>query len=94
MQELKPCPFCGKEPEYDNCDLGSGQWIGCDCGAMVKSSYRSDEYLTRWNTRPIEDAKDSRIKELEAALKPFAQFECGCGECNNCVADNLLNKEK
>ena len=35
-----------------------------------------------------------RIKKLEAALKPFAQFECGCGECNNCVADNLLNKEK
>ena len=59
-EELRPCPFCGKEPAIDNnfaicvnddCEL-SDYWSGLEVGS--------------WNTRPIEDALKARIAELEA----------------------------
>lgn len=34
----------------------------------------------------------ARVAELEARLKPFAVFHCGCGACNNCLADKALNR--
>ena len=65
MSELKPCPFCGKE----NTVAGStermilGWWYACeDCFENRKGGVYED----RWNTRPIEDALNARIAELEA----------------------------
>ena len=40
---------------------------------------------------------DKRIKELEIALKPFAQFACsdkGECDCHNCHARDLLKQKK
>ena len=57
MSELKPCPFCGS--------------------SRVESSYKTDDELfcndcssfsAIWNTRPIEDALNVRIAELEAMV--------------------------
>ena len=53
-----------------------------DCGMGV---YGLSELLGR--------EADERIKKLENALKPFAQFACsdkGECDCNNCQARDLL----
>ncbi len=49
---LLPCPFCGTpDPEYDNCDHGSGQWYSCrGCPVRVKVGYNEDLKVA-WNTR-------------------------------------------
>ena len=70
MSELKPCPFCGS-PAYsyhDNCIDFAG--VKCDLGGCVCADILITE--NNWNTRPIEDALNARIAELEtenAALK-------------------------
>ncbi len=61
--ELKPCPFCGsKNTTLDYFEISCPQELGTlvlcgDCG-----SYST---VDRWNTRPIEDALNKRIAELE-----------------------------
>ena len=77
MSELKPCPFCGKE----NTVAGStermilGWWYACeDCFENRKGGVHED----RWNTRPIEDALNARIAELEAEnAKLRAKLDAG-----------------
>ena len=52
--ELKPCPFCGstkiRKPKNEK------GWLCKKCGS---------EIFWDWNTRPIEDALNERIAELE-----------------------------
>ena len=66
MSELKPCPFCGSEQPQDSKDDGNvpyefGMSRSCNsCSAAVNLG---------WNTRPIEDALNARIAELEADNK-------------------------
>ena len=63
MSELKPCPFCGS-PAYsyhDNCIDFAG--VKCDLGGCVCADILITE--NNWNTRPIEDALNKRIAELE-----------------------------
>ena len=56
--ELKPCPFCGEPVVFNK----FAEKVVCeDCGATIYSDY--------WNTRPIEDALNARIAELEAAQR-------------------------
>ena len=67
MSELKPCPFCGS-PAYsyhDNCIDFAG--VKCDLGGCVCADILITE--NNWNTRPIEDALNARIAELEAAQR-------------------------
>jgi len=66
MSELKPCPFCGS-PAYsyhDNCIDFAG--VKCDLGGCVCADILITE--NNWNTRPIEDALQSRIAELEGKI--------------------------
>jgi hypothetical protein len=51
MTELKPCPFCGREPVY----VADGKVI-CICGAMMQSfnewkPFTEQEAIDRWNKR-------------------------------------------
>jgi len=74
MSELKPCPFCGSEVQGD--ERGEkypkkspmGGWIiHCECcGASLSQFRKSGKDEISWNTRPIEDALNKRIAELEA----------------------------
>jgi hypothetical protein len=69
MSELKPCPFCGTLPQ-------ANAWIfrgisetryfcpNQECPLSVRTVT-----LEEWNTRPIEDALNARIAELEAARR-------------------------
>lgn len=65
MDELKACPFCGSSNTtldyYEiSCPQELGTIVVCnDCGASAKS-------IVDWNQRPLEDALNARIAELEA----------------------------
>lgn len=53
MTELKPCPFCGREPVY----VADGKVI-CICGAMMQSfndwkPFTEQEVIDRWNKRVV-----------------------------------------
>ncbi len=61
MSTLKPCPFCGGEAA-ENRDISNS--IYCKkCFAEI------DTDCVDWNTRPIEDALNARIAELEERLE-------------------------
>jgi hypothetical protein len=65
MSELKPCPFCGwnyAESAWN--EFGDQYWVCDQCGA-TSGTVNS---MWDWNTRPIEDALNARIEELEHDL--------------------------
>ena len=58
-EELKPCPFCGGSNITEEASISV---VFCaDCGGEKDTDFGGD-----WNTRPIEDALNARIAELEA----------------------------
>ena len=75
MSEIKPCPFCGSEAitttfidlddfeympiEVNDCDAE----VTCENERCINGWYLSPK---AWNARPIEDALNKRIAELEA----------------------------
>ena len=69
MSELKPCPFCGNEPtvtnEFDDEVLFYGCTKDIDC-PLYDAPFVN---LENWNTRPIEDALNARIAELESLVE-------------------------
>ena len=66
MNELKSCPFCGNEPVVE------GNLVACNnLNCPTYDNYWTDPMIftcDQWNTRPIEDALQSRIAELEAEI--------------------------
>ena len=70
MSDLKPCPFCGTSNEKHNniVKLYDDEYYAYEycnaCGARVYAN---------WNNRPIEDALQARIDELEKQVEwhPF-----------------------
>ena len=65
--KLKPCPFCGGRhiETAENLDL-----VYCfDCGAEMHTDLGGS-----WNNRPIEDALNARIAELEAENERLSQL--------------------
>ena len=69
-EELRPCPFCGEKATLDYSVLPNRKhwFITCDCcGMMYQYTLSQRKYVKDgWNTRPIEDALNARIAELEA----------------------------
>ena len=66
MNELNPCPFCGKIPNAEYIEdvmyvICSNDLCGMSCIASVT--------LKEWNNRPIEDALQKRIVDLESLLR-------------------------
>jgi len=65
-EELRPCPFCG-EPADDRYN----RLAKCSNKSCLMNHWVDDEDFfidDDWNTRPIEDALQSRIAELEKDL--------------------------
>jgi len=67
MSELRPCPFCGNEPVVE------GNLVACNnLNCPTHDNYWTDPMIftcDQWNNRPIEDALNARIAELEAAQR-------------------------
>ena len=62
MSDLKPCPFCGTSNEKHNniVKLYDDEYYAYEyCNACGTRVYAN------WNNRPIEDALQARIDELE-----------------------------
>ena len=69
MSELKPCPFCGEIPKVNDWTLKGITDKRCFCDNEKCPVYLSKTIaIDDWNTRPIEDALQSRIAELEKDL--------------------------
>jgi hypothetical protein len=58
MTELKRCPFCGAEPQLLEDTVFCANPL---CGMSTMEVFL-------WNTRPIEDELNARIKELESEI--------------------------
>lgn len=80
MDELKACPFCGEQHEWEDItDMHFGPAKALICGhrivLIVYPDQDESKRIAFWNTRPIEDAlqaelerANQRIKELVSEL--------------------------
>ncbi len=67
MSDLKPCPFCGGMPKVNDWTLKGITDKRCFCDNEKCPVYLSKTIaIDDWNIRPIEDALNARIAELEA----------------------------
>ena len=74
--ELKPCPFCGEQPELFDRPCYYYRCVKEKCQAQeVSWNNTIEEAIMSWNHRPLESALQARIAELE---KPIL-----CAKCND-----------
>lgn len=68
MYELKACPFCNIAPELVSLVTPVRYFYHCpNCGIGAETQgFDRNEARNLWNTRPLEDALQARITELEA----------------------------
>ena len=70
MAELKKCPFCGGEAEYEKFNDGFFVWgrVECKCGAMLTTP--SLTTIEAWNNRVTEaEIRAKAIDEFVKAIK-------------------------
>ena len=89
MSELKPCPFCGGVAQVNTWTMHGITESRCFCDNEKCPVYLSKTIaIDDWNTRPIEDALNARIAELEAAQKEalslLPELERGHYYCDDC----------
>ena len=71
-ENLKRCPFCGNEAEFNSDEFGEG--VCCEyCGASLSNGVYGEKgrklASADWNSRPIEDELRGKIEKLEAENK-------------------------
>ena len=67
-EELKPCPFCGRTPNPDWTDESYIECTNRKCSLYGYGMSTGD-----WNTRPIENALNKRIAELEGLVQRLVE---------------------
>ena len=71
-ENLKRCPFCGSEAEFNSDEFGEG--VCCkSCGATLHNGVYCEEgrklASADWNTRTIENELPGKIGKLESENK-------------------------
>ena len=71
-ENLKRCPFCGNEAEFNSDEFGEG--VCCkSCGATLSNGVYGEEgrklSSSDWNARPIENELSEKIGKLERENK-------------------------
>ena len=80
-EELKPCPFCGGMPKVNDWTLKGITDKRCFCDNEKWPVYLSKTIaIDGWNTRPIEDALNARIAELEELIEKLVDEGCVIAE--------------
>lgn len=74
LNELKPCPFCSGKAEEDT-SIGG---VVCENYCTNPNTFDGGGgvWTTDWNTRPIEDALNARIIELENLVEVQRDDNC------------------
>ena len=86
-ENLKSCPFCGSEAEFNSDEFG--ECICCkSCGATLHNGVYGEEgrklASADWNARPIENKLHEELKKLEAknAKMQVTLEEIASGYCH------------
>ena len=86
-ENLKRCPFCGSEAEFNSDEFGEG--VCCkSCGATIHDGVYGEEgrklASADWNARPIENELNEKIEKLEAenAKMQVTLEEIASGYCH------------
>ena len=71
-ENLKSCPFCGSEAEFNSDEFG--ECVCCkSCGATIHNGVYGEEgrklASADWNSRPIENELHGKIGKLESENK-------------------------
>lgn len=85
----KLCPFCGKDPDRNTEDHHIFDQYDCPCGASGPFKYSVTEPDADWNTRPLEDALNIRIAELEAELAKTQEVGAYLTDAKFCRARSM-----
>lgn len=83
-ENLKRCPFCGSEAEFNSDEFGEG--VCCkSCGASLSNGVYGEEgrklASADWNSRPIEnelEAENARLREALESILDAAQKDEPC----------------
>ena len=98
-ENLKRCPFCGSEAEFNSDEFGEG--VCCkSCGATLHNGVYGEEgrklASADWNARPIEDeleAENARLREALEVILDAAQKDEPCILAIKVVAYTTLKGE-
>ena len=67
MSDMKPCPFCGKEPAIHS------YFASCVNDDCEQSDYWTGLEVDAWNTRPIEDALRVQLAARDALIERLVE---------------------
>ena len=98
-ENLKRCPFCGNEAEFNSDEFGEG--VCCkSCGATLHNGLYGEEgrklASADWNARPIEnelEAENKRLREALGVILDAAQKDEPCILAIKVVAYTTLKGE-
>jgi hypothetical protein len=93
--ELKPCPFC--ESELIKCDASPIYGVSYvhprgDCLFAEAIFWEHTGALKVWKNRPIEDALQARIEQIEIATSKISEIMYGYPDNDSaeCILDNII----
>lgn len=81
-ENLKPCPFCGRQPRFTERDSSYGEtsptgriyFLSCMCGGHSAKAHQfghsAEEVVAKWNTR----VESGVIAEMRAVLEETAAY--------------------
>ena len=105
MSELIPCPLCGCGHQIDIDEEGgvafvhqNYNWSKDDCILAIQEldyPEKIDEFVRKWNARPIEDAlraKNEKLKEALSSMYEACMKADEQGELSEYVDGSILDR--